>query len=169
MVDVFTWNFKEITRKYLSCGSRQGDTGKRLYFPPHCRDETTTYSTRALQKAASQKTDWCFLKSQRHNQRNAPAIKPQKGKMGEKSCIFYALKLKQPHPMTEPKKWLCLSLWLIQDSNWKGRVLWKVSGGLATILQNWISCNEQKMREAHITRRGTNFYLLIFIEKNHQP
>ena len=111
----------------------------------------------------------CFLKSQRHNQRNAPAIKPQKRKMGEKSCIFYALKLKQPHPMTEPKKWLCLSLWLIQDSNWKGRVLWKLFGGLATILQNWISCNEQKMREAHITRRGTNFYLLIFIEKNHQP
>ena len=61
--------------------------------------------------------------------------------------------------------WLCLSLWLIQDSNWKGRVLWKLSGGLATILQNWISCNEQKMREAHITRRGMNFYLLIFIEK----
>ena len=61
--------------------------------------------------------------------------------------------------------WLCLSLWLIQDSNWKGRVLWKLFGGLATILQNWISCNEQKMREAHITRRGTNFYLLIFIEK----
>ena len=85
--------------------------------------------------------------------------------MGEKSCIFYALKLKQPHPMTEPKKWLCLSLWLIQDSNWKGRVLWKLFGDLATILQNWISCNEQKMREAHITRRGTNFYLLIFIEK----
>ena len=65
--------------------------------------------------------------------------------------------------------WLCLSLWLIQDSNWKGRVLWKWFGGLATILQNWISCNEQKMREAHITRRGTSFYLLIFIEKNHQP
>ena len=65
--------------------------------------------------------------------------------------------------------WLCLSLWLIQDSNWKGRVLWKLFGGLATILQNWISCNEQKMREAHITRRGTDFYLLIFIEKNHQP
>jgi len=61
--------------------------------------------------------------------------------------------------------WLCLSLWLIQDSNWKGRVLWKLSGVLATILQNWISCNEQKMREAHITRRGMNFYLLIFIEK----
>ena len=61
--------------------------------------------------------------------------------------------------------WLCLSLWLIQDSNWKGRVLWKLFGGLATILQNWISCNEQKMREAHITRRGTSFYLLIFIEK----
>ena len=61
--------------------------------------------------------------------------------------------------------WLCLSLWLIQDSNWKGRVLWKLFGGLATILQNWISCNEQKMREAHITRRGINFYLLIFIEK----
>ena len=60
---------------------------------------------------------------------------------------------------------LCLSLWLMQDSNWKGRVLWKLSGGLATILQNWISCNEQKMREAHITRRGTSFYLLIFIEK----
>ena len=60
---------------------------------------------------------------------------------------------------------LCLSLWLIQDSNWKGRVLWKLFGGLATILQNWISCNEQKMREAHITRRGTSFYLLIFIEK----
>ncbi|WP_337432349.1 hypothetical protein, partial [Bilophila sp.] len=39
-------------------------------------------------------------------------------------------------------------------------------GGLATILQNWISCNEQKMREAHITRRGTSFYLLIFIEKS---
>ena len=56
-------------------------------------------------------------------------------------------------------------MWLIQDSNWKGRVLWKLSGGLATILQNWISCNEQKMREAHITRRGMNFYLLIFIEK----
>src|SRR5699024_4656291 len=69
--------------------------------------------------------------------------------------------------MTEPKYkiGLCLSLWLIQDSNWKGRVLWKLSGGLATILQNWISCNEQKMREAHITRRGMNFYLLIFIEK----
>ena len=65
--------------------------------------------------------------------------------------------------------WLCLSLWLIQDSNWKGRALWRLSGGLATILQNWISCNEQKMREAHITRRGTSFYLLIFIEKNHQP
>ena len=60
---------------------------------------------------------------------------------------------------------LCLSLWLIQDSNWKGRVLWKLSGGLATIFQNWISWNEQKMREAHITRRGTSFYLLIFIEK----
>ena len=56
-------------------------------------------------------------------------------------------------------------MWLIQDSNWKGRVLWKLFGGLATILQNWISCNEQKMREAHITRRGTSFYLLIFIEK----
>ncbi|WP_302553561.1 hypothetical protein [uncultured Bilophila sp.] len=61
--------------------------------------------------------------------------------------------------------WLCLSLWLIQDSNWKGRVLWKSFGGLATILQNWISWNEQKMREAHITRRGTRFYLLVFIEK----
>ena len=61
--------------------------------------------------------------------------------------------------------WLCLSLWLIQDSNWKGRALWRLSGGLATILQDWISCNEQKMREAHITRRGTSFYLLIFIEK----
>ena len=62
--------------------------------------------------------------------------------------------------------WLCLSLWLIQDSNWKGRVLWKWFGGLATILQNWISCNEQKMREAHITRRETSFYLfMIFIEK----
>ena len=61
---------------------------------------------------------------------------------------------------------LCLSLWLIQDSNWKGRVLWKLSGGLATILQNWISCNEQKMREAHITRSETSFYLfMIFIEK----
>ena len=60
---------------------------------------------------------------------------------------------------------LCLSLWLIQDSNWKGRVLWKLSGVLATIFQNWISCNEQKKREAHITRRGTIFYLLIFIEK----
>ena len=45
------------------------------------------------------------------------------------------------------------------------RALWRLSGGLATILQNWISCNEQKMREAHITRRGTSFYLLIFIEK----
>ena len=63
------------------------------------------------------------------------------------------------------KLWLCLSLWLIQDSNWKGRVLWKLSGGLATILQNRISCNEQKMREPHITRRGMSFYLLIFIEK----
>ena len=61
--------------------------------------------------------------------------------------------------------WLCLSLWLIQDSNRKGRVLWKLSGDLATIFQNWISWNEQKMREAHITRRGTSFYLLIFIEK----
>ena len=61
---------------------------------------------------------------------------------------------------------LCLSLWLIQDSNWKGRVLWKWFGGLATIFQDWISCNEQKMREAHITRRGTSFYLLIFIEKS---
>ena len=60
---------------------------------------------------------------------------------------------------------LCLSLWLMQDSNWKGRVLWKLSGGLATILQNWISCDKQKMREAHITRRGTSFYILIFIEK----
>ena len=38
--------------------------------------------------------------------------------------------------------------------------------GLATILQNWISCNEQKMREAHITRSETSFYLfMIFIEK----
>ena len=73
----------------------------------------------------------------------------------------------QPFSITQPidKTRLCLSLWLIQDSNWKGRVLWKLSGGLATILQNWISCNEQKMREAHITRRGTSFYLLIFIEK----
>ncbi|WP_337430812.1 hypothetical protein [Bilophila sp.] len=73
----------------------------------------------------------------------------------------------QPFSITQPidKTRLCLSLWLIQDSNWKGRVLWKLSGGLATILQNWISCNEQKMREAHITRRGINFYLLIFIEK----
>ena len=62
--------------------------------------------------------------------------------------------------------WLCLSLWLIQDSNWKGRALWRLSGGLATILQDWISCNEQKMREAHITRRETSFYLfMIFIEK----
>ena len=40
-------------------------------------------------------------------------------------------------------------------------IIWR----LTTILQNWISCNEQKMREAHITRRGTSFYLLIFIEK----
>ena len=57
-------------------------------------------------------------------------------------------------------------MWLIQDSNWKGRALWRLSGGLATILQNWISCNEQKMREAHITRRETSFYLfMIFIEK----
>ena len=73
----------------------------------------------------------------------------------------------QPFSITQPidKTRLCLSLWLIQDSNWKGRVLWKLSGGLATILQNWISCNEQKMREAHTTRRGMNFYLLIFIEK----
>ena len=75
----------------------------------------------------------------------------------------------EPHfigyPFGTSKKRLCLSLWLIQDSNWKGRVLWKLFGGLATILQNWISCNEQKMREAHITRRGTSFYLLIFIEK----
>ena len=74
-----------------------------------------------------------------------------------------------PHPVQSGRGtvsfWLCLSLWLIQDSNWKGRVLWKLFGGLATILQNWISCNEQKMREAHITRRGINFYLLIFIEK----
>ena len=74
--------------------------------------------------------------------------------------------MKQPCPITAGHfERLCLSLWLIQDSNWKGRVLWKLSGGLATILQNWISCNEQKMREAHITRRGTSFYLLIFIEK----
>ena len=43
-------------------------------------------------------------------------------------------------------KRLCLSLWLIQDSNWKRRALWRLSGGLATILQDWISCNEQKMR-----------------------
>ena len=62
--------------------------------------------------------------------------------------------------------WLCLSLWLIQDFNWKGRALWRLSGGLATVLQDWISCNEQKMREAHITRRETSFYLfMIFIEK----
>ena len=61
---------------------------------------------------------------------------------------------------------LCLSLWLIQDSDWKGRALWRLSGGLATILQDWISCNEQKMREPHITRRETSFYLfMIFIEK----
>ena len=74
--------------------------------------------------------------------------------------------MKQPCPITAGHfERLCLSLWLIQDSNWKGRVLWKLFGGLATILQNWISCNEQKMREAHITRRGTSFYLLIFIEK----
>ena len=73
----------------------------------------------------------------------------------------------QPFSITQPidKTRLCLSLWLIQDSNWKGRALWRLSGGLATTLQNWISCNEQKMREAHITRRGTSFYLLIFIEK----
>ena len=57
-------------------------------------------------------------------------------------------------------------MWLIQDSNWKGRALWRLSGGLATTLQNWISCTEQKMREAHITRRETSFYLfMIFIEK----
>ena len=74
--------------------------------------------------------------------------------------------MKQPCPITAGHfERLCLSLWLIQDSNWKGRVLWKLFGGLATILQNWISCNEQKMREAHITRRRTDFYLLIFIEK----
>ena len=73
---------------------------------------------------------------------------------------FGNFKKNQPFSMR-----LCLSLWLIQDSNWKGRVFWKLSGGLATILQNWISCNEQKMREAHITRRRMNFYLLIFIEK----
>ena len=74
--------------------------------------------------------------------------------------------MKQPCPITAGHfERLCLSLWLIQDSNWKGRVLWKLFGGLATILQNWISWNEQKMREAHITRRGTSFYLLIFIEK----
>ena len=76
----------------------------------------------------------------------------------------------EPHfigyPFGTSKKRLCLSLWLIQDSNWKGRVLWRLSGGLATILQDWISCNEQKMREAHITRRETSFYLfMIFIEK----
>ena len=70
------------------------------------------------------------------------------------------------YPFGTSKKRLCLSLWLIQDSNWKGRALWRLSGGLATILQDWISCNEQKMREAHITRRETSFYLfMIFIEK----
>ena len=134
------------------------------------------------------------LKLQRNNRQNALAMDSAKGKSGEKVCIFTMLWrwsnhiLWQSHwkkpvfplccgdktttcYMTEPKYkiWLCLSLWLIQDSNWKGRVLWKLSGGLATILQNWISCNEQKMREAHITRRGINFYLLIFIEKNYQP
>ena len=57
---------------------------------------------------------------------------------------------------------LCLSLWLIQDSNWKGRVLWKLFGGLATTLQNWISCNEQKMREAHITKTWNELLSIDF-------
>ena len=134
----FPWSCKGITGKMPWLWiPPRGNLEKKAAFSPCCGDEATIYYDRATGKK--------------------PVFPPC---CGGKTTTCY---------MTEPKYkiWLCLSLWLIQDSNWKGRVLWKLSGGLATILQNWISCNEQKMREAHITRRGMNFYLLIFIEKNH--
>ena len=104
---------------------------------------------------------------------NNTALRNNAAKPHPNRPLQHSISLQTPQPKggdstrkPPQKQRLCLSLWLIQDSNWKGRALWRLSGGLATILQNWISCNEQKMREAHITRRETSFYLfMIFIEK----
>ena len=49
MVDAF---FLEVQRNHrknaLTADPAKGKTGKKLYFSPHCGDETTTYSNRAF-------------------------------------------------------------------------------------------------------------------------
>ena len=48
MVDAFFLETpKDNRKKSLSRGSRKGKTGKKLYFSPHCGDETTTYYDRS--------------------------------------------------------------------------------------------------------------------------
>ena len=44
MVDVFSLKFQRDNRKNaLAVDPAREKTGKRLYFPPYCGDETTTY------------------------------------------------------------------------------------------------------------------------------
>ena len=39
---------RENRKNTLAVDSAKGNTGKRLYFSPHCGDEITTYSDRAF-------------------------------------------------------------------------------------------------------------------------
>ena len=70
----------------------RGNLEKKAAFSPCCGDEVTIYYDRATGKK--------------------PVFPPC---CGGKTTTCY---------MTEPKYkiWLCLSLWLIQDSNWKGEL-----------------------------------------------
>ena len=51
MVDAFSLKLQRDNRKNaLAVDPAKGKTGKKLYFSPHCGDETTTYYTRAFFK-----------------------------------------------------------------------------------------------------------------------
>ena len=72
----------------------KGKTRKKLYFSPHCGDETTTYYITepfvfTLSKAVSrQKMDIPFLGVPKNWPTNTPAIESANVKTEEKDCVF---------------------------------------------------------------------------------
>ena len=60
MVDAFSLKLQRDNRKNaLTADPAKGETGKKLYFSPHCGDETTTYFNRAFPKGSA--IACCFI------------------------------------------------------------------------------------------------------------
>ena len=60
MVDAFSLKLQRDNRKNaLTVDPAKGETGKKLYFSPHCGDETTTYFNRAFPKGSA--IACCFI------------------------------------------------------------------------------------------------------------